>query len=60
MTGAFVLCYLPTFISAAPPAQLGPNRVPKALQSIVVLMVEPNQCNDMKRMNNPLYFPSLI
>ena len=33
---------LPTFIYAEPPAQLGPKRVPKTLQSIVVLMVTMN------------------
>ncbi|XP_068672963.1 D(1)-like dopamine receptor [Montipora foliosa] len=38
VVGAFAFCYLPTFISAVPAAQLGPSRVPMAWKSIFILM----------------------
>ena len=40
--GAFVLCYLPAFISAAVAAKLGSSSVPVALRSTVALLMAIN------------------
>ena len=42
MIGTFAVCYFPTFISALPAPSLGPNHVPRALQSILSLLVTIN------------------
>ncbi|XP_067057564.1 histamine H2 receptor-like isoform X1 [Acropora muricata] len=40
--GTFAVCYFPTFISALPAPSLGPNHVPRALLSILSLLVTIN------------------